>query len=480
MEPLQPRFKEMLSATFGAREADALCKALDTEPEASVRLNPAKMSEWTADPAVKSRVKWCDATGRILESRPQYAQLPLWHSGSFYVQEPASMIMSAMARHATETLGVTSLRWLDLCAAPGGKTTAALAALSSDAIVTANEYDSRRASVLAENIAKWGAPNIVLTRGDTSWVRRLPEKFHVVAVDAPCSGEGMMRKEPIARSQWSEQLVDQCAQLQKEILGNAWEALMPGGLLIYSTCTFNRRENEDNLLWLIDNFGAENLPLPSEASASGAAPALDSRLKAARFMPHITESEGLFIALLRKPGNLPEVTPRITEPTSRKRRDKKHASNSDNINKTLLATATDRLASPDDFDVEADDNGNVYAIPRQHAEFIKELKRNCPSLISAGLKLATIKGRDLIPAPELALSTALAVDSFPRVDLTEEEALDYLRRGTSGAATAVNRLPNPQRGYMIVTHCGIALGFIKNLGNRINNLYPAAWRLRMS
>lgn len=475
MEPLKQEFREMLASLAGTDEADALCRALDTQPEVAVRLNPGKLAALPPAMEAVGRVPWCASTGFRLASRPQFALMPLWHAGAFYVQESSSMIMSAIASALSASMSLPQLRWLDLCAAPGGKTTAALAALPSGSLVVANEYDPRRASVLAENVTKWGSPDVVLTRGDTAWVTKMPEAFHVVAVDAPCSGEGMMRKEPIARQQWSRQLVASCAALQRTILANAWEALIPGGTLVYSTCTFNRTENEENVRWLMESYGAESLPMPEEIASCGATPSLDSDIHALRFMPHITEGEGLFIALLRKPGEL-----RAAPAQAKERRRHKRSAAADGSAKAFAAKAAEWIAGADNYRLRTDASGDITAIPSAHSDFIEEIERRCPSVMSAGVKVATVKGRDLIPAPELAFSTALAPGVFPSVALTDGEALDYLRRGTTGAMEALRRMENPPKGYMLATCDGVALGFIKNLGNRVNNLYPAGWRLRMS
>ncbi len=470
MEALKKEFRETVGELLGEREGDSLCDALDNEAVTGVRMNPRKPSSAAQDFEISGVPEWCSDTGLILKSRPQFALMPLWHGGAFYVQEPASMVMSSLATFVAE--GRTGLHWLDLCAAPGGKTTAVLAALPDDSFVVANEFDPRRAMVLNENISKWGAPNVALTRGDTAWVKKLGERFDVVAVDAPCSGEGMMRKEPAARSQWSKGLVEQCASLQREILSNAWEALRPGGWLIYSTCTFNRKENEDNVRYMMERFGAENVAMPTELYAFGIQGAVDKGIHALRFMPHHTEGEGLFVALMRKPGEAPA--------RSGKHRNKRAAAAYKGTMRTQMMQATKWLACPDLFSTETDSEGDIYAIPLQHIDLVKEIRHACPSVMSAGLKVAAVKGKDLIPTAELALSTALSQKAFPLVEMSQEEALDYLRRGTSGALTAIQRSNVEGRGYVLMTYRNIPLGFVKNLGNRINNLYPAAWRLRMN
>lgn len=377
------------------------------------------------------------------------------------------MIIGAVASAIARQTEIPALRWLDACAAPGGKTTAILSSLPDDAFVVANEYDPRRASILSENLAKWGAPNVAVTRGDTVWMRRMRDEFHVVSVDAPCSGEGMMRKEPQARLQWSERLVESCAALQREILANAWEALMPGGYLIYSTCTFNRRENEENVLWMAGEYGAESVAL-TEEMAPGALPSCDERVHALRFVPGITEGEGLFLAVLRKPGSL-SASPGSTKPRKKEKKEKRSA----------CPEAGKWLRESDRYELNADEAGSVSAIPAQHTSLVRKLRASCRDTLSAGVNVATVKGRDLIPAPELALSTALLPEAFPSVELNSDEALDYLRRGTVAAMQAISRKPDISHpGYMLVKSGGLPLGFVKYLGNRLNNLYPTNWRLR--
>lgn len=464
MEQLKPDFVRMLAQLLGPSGAEALACALDTPPAVAVRRNSAKTDALPSRLPVAHGVPLCP-DGAVLSTRPRFALMPLWHTGAFYVQEPSSMIAGAIAARLAAMTGQKGLRWLDVCAAPGGKTTAVLSALPPDAFVVANEYDPRRATVLAENVAKWGRPNVAVTRGDTTWLRKMRDGFHVVAVDAPCSGEGMMRKDAEARTQWSESLVRSCAATQRKILADAFDALMPGGYLVYSTCTFNRLENEDNVAWLMAEYDAESIAVIDPAEA-GAAPSVEPAIHALRFMPHISEGEGLFIAVVRKPGIL---TP--SRPT--KKPGKK-------VNTQACAQAAVWLDKATDLTLATDTTGIVSAVPSPHAGLVRHISTAAPAVLSAGVKVATVKGRDLIPMPELALSTILRPGSFPTAEMTDDEALDYLRRGTDGAMRAIGRHDSQlPKGYVLMT-CGggTPLGFVKYMGNRINSLYPVNWRLR--
>lgn len=284
-------------------ESQDLLEALDQPPITSVRLNKRKPVDVFPD---STPVPWC-VSGLYLAERPEFIFDPLLHAGAYYVQDASSMIYETVttilqAKLTEENSGITNpLKVLDLCAAPGGKTTAMINALSDDSEITANEYTRKRVSALQENLDRWGFPNVTVTNKDSSFFTSQGETYDIVAVDAPCSGEGMMRKEEIARSQWSPELVSQCATLQKNILENAIKTLKPGGFLIYSTCTFNRSENEENAEFLANECGLE--PVDLKLPESWHIPkGIDTDLPVYRFMPHKTKGEGLFLAVFRKKG----------------------------------------------------------------------------------------------------------------------------------------------------------------------------------
>jgi len=444
-----------MRALLGTGQADALLQALDTPAVTGIRVNPAKGFDIDGRP-----VAWCPQ-GRVLDERPQFTLMPEWHAGCFYVQEPASMVISTAVERLTERIGRHDLRYLDMCAAPGGKTTAALSALPPEAFVVANEFVPARSKILVENLIKWGYPNVAVTCGDTAAYRSMRSAFDIVAVDAPCSGEGMMRKEEEARRQWSPALVKQCAKLQREILNNAWQALRPGGYLIYSTCTFNRHEDEDMLRYAVAELGAESVEL-GIAADFGLPSSLEPGLHALRFMPHLTCGEGLFLGVLHKPGSMEATRGNRKTKSKKSRRPKGNA----------MPPDIDRILLPDrEYEYVQDKAGAWRAIPKGYMPFIANLEQSA-RLLFAGVALGEIKGKDFIPNVALALCTELTPGTFPSVEAPREAALDYLRREAPALP------PGTPKGHVIVSHNGHPLGFVKNIGNRANNLYPQAWRIR--
>lgn len=418
---------------------------LATEPEVSIRLNRAKGASLEGD-----AVPWC-AEGRYLPSRPAFTMDPAMHQGRYYVQDASSMVIAAAARQLADGLPV---RYLDACAAPGGKTTAAAAALPEGSVVIANEYDPRRAEVLAENVAKWGHPAVAVTQGDTERFAALESVFDIIAVDAPCSGEGMMRKEAAAAAQWSPALVESCAALQREIIDNLWPALRPGGCMIYSTCTFNLREDEDNVRHLIHDLGAEPVSITALEGRDDIAPAIGLDAPCYRFLPGRTRGEGLFLFACRKPGDAPAAMPRVS---------KKGVSGG-----APLATEAKKWLDGD-F-VISEHGGSLWALPSYAAPLVQALEGKL-RFISPGTHVADVKGRDLVPAQPLALSQKLRRGAFPEVEVEYHQAIAYLR----GEAM---RLPDgTPRGHVLLTYEGHPLGFVKNLGNRANNPYPRPWRI---
>lgn len=362
--PVPEAFIARMTEELGAGEAAMLAGALDATPSVSVRLNRRK----TAGPLPEGLepVPWCPS-GFYLDERPDFIHDPLLHAGVYYVQEAASMIyepiIADIAGGLKETEG-NPLHVLDLCAAPGGKSTAMLNGLTAAGreryFLVANEVDRRRAGILRENLDKWGDPNVAVTNSTADCFGRLEGFFDIVAVDAPCSGEGMMRREPEARRQWSEQLVEGCAALQRDILAHAVEAVRPGGWLVYSTCTFNRRENEDNVDWAVNALGLE--------------PWGQSR----RFMPHRERCEGLFVAVMRKPA--------VDGYTSRPR-------------------------------PVADMESLTSALGRAGVR-----------ILSAGTETQELKGNLATPSARSVLAHDYDRGRFPEVELSADDALAYLRR----------------------------------------------------
>lgn len=454
--PLPQSFLDMLAAA-GTPLFDRLPAALDGEaPSIAVRLNPAKAAGRDVVSALADGVVPWEPLGRYLAARPVFTFDPLLHQGAYYVQDPSSMITGLITRTLLPAIPSRPLAMLDACAAPGGKTTAALAALPEGSVMVANEFTPSRVAPLAENLARWGNPNAVVTSQPVGKLaRRAPESFDIVAVDAPCSGEGMMRKDADARTQWSEGLTRSCAALQREILADAWVTLRPGGYLVYSTCTFNTRENEDNLAWLVAELGAEPVEIPIEASW-GIAGAVGTSLPAMRFIPGLIRGEGLFAAVVRKPGTLPES---VGECRGKGRR----ASNTRDKRRASPVEAW--LADPSAFTLR--ERGDALDLVPASPLLPSAIAEICRPAVCA----ATVKGRDIIPDTSLAWSSALATGTFPTVETDTPTAVAFLRH------EALCLPEGTPRGIVMLIHAGLPLGFVKNLGNRANNLHRASWRI---
>lgn len=440
MNALPQAFVDSLKALGPA--ADGLVDSLFGEAEVSIRLNRAKGARLISP---LPQIPWC-ADGFYLPHREAFTFDPAMHQGLYYVQDASSMALEAVAVLLAALNGGAPLRWLDACAAPGGKTTAIASQLPAGSVLLANEYDPRRASVLAENVAKWGLPSVACTCGDAARFASMKGMFDVVSADVPCSGEGMMRKDAEAVAQWSPSLVAECARTQWRIVEALWQAVRPGGMLVYSTCTFNRHENEEIVGRLARQYGATGVPVPT-LERPEIAPGIDTDLPCYRFLPGRVRGEGLFLCVIRKPGNAP-VGAGMRLKTPKPSAD--------------LATVASWLDG--DFLLSRDRDGSVLALPAAMTALAPEPR---------GTAIGTVKGRDLVPAQALALSTALRPGCFPVAEADYPTALAYLRR----EAVVI---PDAPRGIVLLHYAGCPLGFVKNLGNRANNLYPQAWRIMSS
>lgn len=445
--------KRIIPPLFTARMAEVnsglasrLTEALAcTDPVVAVRHNPRKGHgpHLGAD-----TVAWCPM-GEYLPERPQFTFDPALHQGCYYVQDASSMFIGYILAQLTSS---TPVRYLDACAAPGGKTTAAIDALPWGSHIVANEFMPQRAAILRENVAKWGCPFVTVTKGDTAQFRKCGSRFDIIAADVPCSGEGMMRKDAEAAAQWSPGLVVQCAMRQREILANLWPALRPGGYLVYSTCTFNVDENEAMVQHLVNEYGAEPvaIDIPLEWGVEGA---VVGNLPVCRFMPHKLRGEGLFMAVVRKPV-IGDIGVRCRTPQKRK-----------HFQSVKLPEAARHVADWLDPVYEAQlesDGDTVWAVPGGY-DMDDSLRPRIP--------VAVLKGKSAMPTQELAMSHMMHRQAFEEWEVDRSTALTYLRHEAL-------RLPeDAPRGVVLLTYGGIPLGFVKNLGNRANNLYPANWRI---
>ncbi|MDH6354043.1 16S rRNA C967 or C1407 C5-methylase (RsmB/RsmF family)/NOL1/NOP2/fmu family ribosome biogenesis protein [Dysgonomonas sp. PH5-45] len=435
-------------------EWDIFADALSTEAPVSIRLNPAKGKLFSPK---LTNVGWC-SIGFYLEKRPSFTFDPLFHAGTYYVQEASSMFVEQAVKQHLEG----DVRFLDLCAAPGGKSSHIISLLSPNSLLVSNEVIRSRSEVLAENMTKTGYPNIIVTSNDPSEIgRKMTDYFDAILVDAPCSGEGMFRKDKNAIEEWSPANVQLCKERQQRILADVWAALKPGGLLIYSTCTFNKEENEENILWICDKLGAKTLSVKTNPEWNISPAYQEYDIPCYHFFPHKTKGEGLFLAVLRKDGT-------ITQSISSLNLKSKKGKNSEK--KSVLAPEHKAyLRDSDSYHFFAKGN-NWFAFPKSlYPDF--EYVTSHMYLISAGICMGEYKGKDFIPHQSLALSIALNDTVFQSYEVDKPTAIAYLRKEALS-------LPDIAKGYILLTFQGIPLGFVKNIGNRANNLYPQDWRIR--
>lgn len=451
MQELPSAFIRQMRQILGDDAAARLDAALHEPPVVSLRYNPFKPTGdrfGGAEP-----VPWCD-DACYLSERPAFTSDPLFHAGCFYVQEASSMFVA----QAYRAMDLQPRRVLDLCAAPGGKSTLWRTLLPDDALLVANEPLRPRAQILAENLTKWGHPGVVVTNAYGRDFAPLAGFFDVIQADVPCSGEGMFRKDEGAVAQWSPSLVGQCADLGWQIVSEVWPSLRTGGYLVYSTCTFNRQEDELQVDRICRELGAECVAIPVDPAWDIEGDTTDMQLPVCHFFPHRTRGEGFFLALLRKTADTPS-------PSKPKRRQPSAAV------PPGAKTVAQWLDRSERYKLFATGPDRISAIRSGHFDDMLRLTSACRTL-QAGITLAVRKGSKLIPEHALALSTDCAPEAFPRCELPLDMALAYLRRES---IVLPAELP---RGYVVVTYRGHALGFVNHLGNRANNLYPNEWRIR--
>lgn len=469
---LPAKFAERILRDLGNNEGTALCEALDGESPVSVRLNPAKCAV-ARDAVIQGVVAPCDGAalllrlgaaeripwsteGWYLAARPLFTLDAAFHAGAYYVQEASSQFVG----HLLAQAGVQGARILDLCAAPGGKTTLYASLVGAEGLVVANEIDRRRAQVLADNVRKWGMANVAVTTCEPRMLGDFEQWFDVVAVDAPCSGEGMFRKDAGARDEWSEANVKMCAVRQDEILREAWRALKPGGRLLYSTCTFNRDEDEGTLERMLAWAGEEVVEADDVVinDAWGVVVGRIGVFQTFHFYPHKARGEGFFAAIARK---AIDVGGRTRTPKSRR-------TIFTPVRKSDLAELSRWVAEPEQmrFSLVAD---TLYAWPVAQMDAVRLLAEALPVIYSGVAMGQVFKGK-LKPDPALAFFVGLNREAVAVTNISGEEVLRYLRKQEVDAAPFVE-------GMNLVCVEGYAVGFVKRIGTRVNNLYPNSLRI---
>ncbi|MBC7758252.1 MAG: RNA methyltransferase [Phormidesmis sp. FL-bin-119] len=414
----------------------------------SVRLNPFKPADLFAD---EKQVPWC-STGRYLDGRPAFTADPLFHAGCYYVQEASSMFLEQVLKHSTDFS--EAVKVLDLCAAPGGKSTLISSIINKDSLLLSNEIIKTRVPVLADNLTKWGPANSFVSNNDPRDFKRLGAYFDTIVVDAPCSGSGMFRKDPAAINEWSEGAVLLCSQRQQRILADIYPALKQNGVLIYSTCSYSKQENEDISDWLCETFDLSAVQIPLEENW-GIQETLSDKHKAFgyRFYPHKVKGEGFYIACFRK--NEPETEAQIR----RAKEVKANQKSEEIINKWLKTSEEISILNLHD---------ELFAINKKHEADLQYLQ-SALYLKKSGIRVGKIMGKDLVPNHELALSLILN-DAIPRIELTRDQAISYLKRDEL-------KLDKQPRGWLLICYRGQSLGWAKMLDNRMNNYFPKEMRI---
>lgn len=413
----------------------------------SVRLHPLKKGAHFESTAT---IPWCDE-GLYLSQRPVFTLDPLFHAGAYYVQEASSMFL----KHVMQTVvgQEKGLRVLDLCAAPGGKSTLLATCLDETSLLISNEVIRSRATILEENMVRWGYPNTWVTANDPKDLGKFKGYFDIIVVDAPCSGSGLFRKDQRALEEWSESNVQLCSQRQQRILADIWPALKENGVLIYATCSYSIEEDEAILSWLKTSFSVEKINIPLETEWNIVQTESEG-LQGFRFMPHLTQGEGFFISVVRKK----EQANSLPSPKFKSI----HEAKQESWMNYFLKNKSYKLISPNQSD--------FHAIHPDHEADFHRLKSHV-YFRKLGVQLGSPVGKDWIPSHEVALSIDRSIE-IPSIELNKEEALRFLKKENFEIDVAV-------KGWQLITYKEHGLGWIKALGNRFNNYLPKHWRIRM-
>lgn len=453
---LPSAFESQMLKLLGVAEFEQFKTAINQPSRTSIRLNPAK----TFSPSwLKTQIPW-SSQGYFLQERPSFTLDPAIHTGAYYVQEASSMFVE----HILTSLEIPKGVFLDLSAAPGGKSTLLSTYLGQEGLLVANEVIQSRATILKENLIKWGLGNAVVTNNDPDHFEPLEGFFDLVLVDAPCSGEGMFRKDAQAREEWSPDSVQLCSARQRRIMDKAGALVKGGGYLIYSTCTFNEQENEDMIRFLTGEFALEPVRVPLDPTWNIVETSVETEegvFFGYRFFPHKVEGEGFFITVLRRPESASTQDPG-------KIKEFKHP---------VLKSVSDKDSVQLDAELGFDGFGKYYTLNdsyfRINRDFFRHFEKigQVLSLRYFGVELGKKQKKEWIPSHEWALSL-LPKDQFQSQELSTEQALEFLRKNELS-------LSDLRLGWVLMTYQNLPLGWVKNLGNRLNNYYPKEWRIRI-
>lgn len=440
MKNLPEAFLERMKLRFNEKEFESFQNSYESETQTSIRLNPKKQMDGFSD---LPEVSWLK-NGKILPEKKLFITDPLWHAGAYYVQETSSMILGEIFGqiYAEEK----PKRALDLCAAPGGKSTLLQSLLDENSVLVANEVIKPRAQILKENHIRLGiSENLIITQNDPKDFSGLDEFFDYIQIDAPCSGEGMFRRDEIARKEWSESNCSLCSERSKRILADIQNVLCKDGYLVYSTCTFNPKENEELMDWFCEEFDFESVKLDfnpdwgiSEVDVKG--------IFGYYFYPHKVKGEGLFVSVMKKKSGFGLQS----------------ISNSKKRNSLEI----DELIQSENIVQEND----AVIWETEELRAVKNQIKNRLNVVYAGIELGEMKGKDFIPAQALA-NFHKKLHHFPPVEVDEKKALEFLRGNDPD-------LELEEKGIYLLTYQDLGLGFVKFIGNRSNNYYPKPWRIK--
>ncbi len=427
-------FRSMLESWLPADEAARLIAQLDSPSPVSIRQHAIK-AKGELFPNSKL-VPWCPQ-GRYLDKRPVFTLDPRFHAGAYYVQEASGMSVCRLAPYLSN---IQEPRILDACAAPGGKSTLLLDLLPHKGFLVCNETIRSRIPALVNNIARWGYGAVAVTANDPAAFQKLEGFFDVVVADVPCSGEGLFRKNPASRNEWSPALVDLCVARQRRILKDLWPSLRQGGFLLYSTCTFNTKENEDQVAWIRDTLGAYSVLDPQ------------------KYLPHRIQGEGFFMALLEK-----------TAPATKHKKIKAGTGAKKNHHPQLWKGESLPLDDEYLYTMKGPLLKAIPAFLKNEIDFLETRLH----VVHSGIAIGEKKGKDRVPHPDLSLAVDLKQEAYPRWEVSRTEALSFLRKENITCPTGM------EKGYVLITFEDYPLGFVKNLGNRTNNLHPHSRKIHM-
>lgn len=457
MKQLPKKFLSRME-TMLDNEFPAFLQSYDFPRKFGLRVNTNKISVQKfleISPFRLEPIPWID-NGFFYDENDRPSRHPYYFAGLYYLQEPSAM---TPANRFSVNPGEYVL---DLCAAPGGKATELGAKLQGKGFLVANDISNSRAKALLRNLELFGIKNSMVTNETPAKLAKyFPEFFDKILVDAPCSGEGMFRKDPDVAKTWDETRPEFFSKLQKEIVTQAISMLKPGGELLYSTCTFSPEENEGMISFILENFPEiELLSLSDYEGFAKGNPAWgnnDSRLKkCVRIFPHHMDGEGHFLALMKKNGcSLSNRTSSSAKP--------------DKTSKKLLEEFFKGMSKPFDFSRIDIRNENVYYLPDADTSSLKGIK-----FLRNGLFLGELKKNRFEPSQPFAMS--LQMEDFHNIvnlSSSDERVMRYLK----GETLILNESEASQKGWHLVCTDGFPLGWGKVVGTTLKNKYPAGWRL---